>query len=125
MNAQQSAELLQTYLHNSASASLFLVLLFLFIQAGVCPHAACSVCKIGISIAMTSWLEKWVQSIFMYIERFFVYILVFIILEHLLKELKNTEELVTDKITNESSSGIAHAQATLGLPNIADSSGNH
>jgi hypothetical protein len=145
MNAEQTTNLFQTYVHSTVSATLFLVFLFFFVQARVCPHPICAVCRLGISISMTAWLENLVSNVFKWIERLLVYTLVFIILEYLTKEVEKCEltcSSFSDQVTVNNSEkqhiiiesenqeekqnfGIAHAQSTLGLPIILDSRGNH
>jgi hypothetical protein len=140
MSAQQSAELLQKYVHSSVGASVFLVLLSWLVHWSVCPHLVCNVCRLGISIAMTSWLEKWVREISPWLERFFVYVVVFVILEYLIRESEKYESIqVSEKetvlvecddinktsVTSENDMGIAHAQSMLGLPQVLDARGNH
>jgi hypothetical protein len=150
MNAEQTADLFQTYLHTTISAICFLVFLFLFIQSRVCPHPVCTACRLGISISMTSWLEILIDNVFKWIERLMVYTIVFIILEYLINEVEKrdknslppppTENIIitlnNNNENNKSSTqeeqqeekqniGIAHAQSTLGLPMVIDSRGNH
>ena len=132
MSAQQSAELLQVYVHSSVSASLFLVSLSWLIHWSVCPHPICNVCSLGVSIAATSWLEKWILDITPWNERFFVYVIVFIVLEYLLRicdmalddgsfPIKSIVMGVVIEQQQPETPGIAHAQAILGLPKIIDS----
>jgi hypothetical protein len=142
MSAQQSAELLQVYVHSSVSASLFLVSLSWLIHWSVCPHPVCSVCSLGVSIAATSWLEKWVLNITLWNERFFVYAVVFILLEYLLRtcdkaqfqhqqpiliimgaEQQAAEGDDGDQTILSNMMGIAHAETILGLPKVLDSNG--
>lgn len=145
MNAEQTTDLFQTYMHNTVSATVFLVFLFLFIQSRVCPHPVCAVCRLGVSISMTSWLEMLVGEVFKWIERLIVYTLVFIILEYLIKEVEkhnltsttstgsdnmiitmnSNQTLESEEQEEKSNFGIAHAQSTLGLPIVLDSGGNH
>jgi hypothetical protein len=145
MNAEQTADLFQTYLHTTISAVCFLVFLFLFIQSRVCPHPVCTACRLGISISMTSWLEILIDNVFKWIERLMVYTIVFIILEYLINEVEKHDKsslpplpeniIITLNNNNENNKssteeekqniGIAHAQSTLGLPMVIDSRGNH
>ena len=137
INAGQTTNVLQRYLSDLVVASTFSTLLISLIYSSVCPHLSCDVCRMGISTAMISWLENWMRGISTNVERCLVYILVFIILDHIQDNLTHfflslqkpvvaATIIIIDNNNNSSrgkeddgGGGIAHNKSDLGLPNVS------
>ena len=142
MSVQQLMIYMQNKLkYNLSILSVFLCFLISFINMNICPHSACTVCMIGASMSLTSWLERWIQEINSKTEQFVLYLLIFQSVECLITSVKEEKEkqdknkdgillvesssIKNDGIhDNNSKAGITHEQTTLGLPQLSDAQGN-
>ena len=131
--ARKIVMLMQSHMSDAICCSLLACVLVCIMVNMNANSPLLSMVTLGTGILLTSWLDKWVRTWSQNSDWMAIYLLVFLILEILgdrFRPVAAKHDGVLDTVAKQHESntvyaGIAHEQALLGLPSVADSSGSH
>ena len=144
--ARQIVQLIQERLSDVVCAVLLTSMLTCMLLNGDGSSALANMVMVGLGVVFTNWLDKWIHNWSQHSDWMIVYLLVFVILETVGRQVRRGVQTQLEKtaggskkneqttiLENSSLSGassnlvaaIAHHHALLGLPRIDDASGSH